>query len=77
MRCMQAERALLDMGDHVADMLKANQALSTAAMALIDAKRKLIDTHADNGQGLHTLTKFEKDGAAAASLPGALPAFHC
>jgi hypothetical protein len=58
------------MGDHVADMLRTNQALSTSAMTLIDATRKLIDTHADNGQGLHTLTKFEKDPAPASRLPG-------
>ena len=69
---VQAERALLDMGDHVADMLKCNQALSATAMTLIDATRKLLDTHADNGQGLHTLTKFEKDPGPSAGIPGSL-----
>lgn len=73
MHAVQAERALLEMGDHVADMLKCNQALSATAMTLIDATRKLLDAHADNGQGLHTLTKFEKDPGPAAGVPGSHP----
>lgn len=65
---MQAERVLLDLGDQFADMLKANHAMSGAASSLMDASRALLDTHADNGHGLHTLAKFEKEASISPSL---------
>jgi hypothetical protein len=48
----QAERVLLDMGDRVTDMLRANRGASSAASALMDASRALRDSHAENGQVL-------------------------
>lgn len=49
-------------------MLKANHGISGAASALMDASRALLDTHADNGHGLHTLKVFEKEAGVSADL---------
>ena len=65
---LQTERVLLDLGDQFAEMLKANHAMSGAASTLMDASRALLDTHADNGHGLHMLTSFEKETCVASGL---------
>jgi hypothetical protein len=40
---------LFEMGDMLLDMLKANQALASAASSMMDAAHNLIDVHTDNG----------------------------
>lgn len=49
-------------------MLKANHAMSGAASTLMDTSRALLDSHADNGHGLHTLKNFEKDASVSVDL---------
>lgn len=65
---MQAERVLLDLGDKFTEMLKANHAMSGAASALMDASRAQLDSHADNGHGLHILKNFEKEASIPVGL---------
>jgi hypothetical protein len=46
---VQAEKGLLDIGDMLPEMQKANQACAGAAAGLVDAARSLFGVHADNG----------------------------
>ena len=46
---LQDEKQLLELGDTLPEMLKANQAFASAAAAVIDCAKALLDSHADNG----------------------------
>jgi hypothetical protein len=48
-QCLQEEQALFEMGDMLSDMLKANQALASAASSMMDAAHIFLDVHTDNG----------------------------